>query len=67
MKKIFFNIITIVLLSCFFSSCSKCVDCASCPEDVDLAETEICEDDFDSKDEYNTAIALIEGFGCECQ
>ncbi len=60
----------LLILLCFpliFTSCSKCVDCADCPDEVTLEQTEICQDDFDSKDDYNTAVALIEGFGCECQ
>lgn len=60
-------IITILFSSFFFTSCSKCVDCASCPEDIVLEKTEICEDNFDSKEDYNIAIAAIEDFGCECQ
>ena len=67
MKKIFLNTISVVILSVFFSSCSKCVDCASCPDGVSLEETEICEDDFDSREDYNTAVSLLEDFGCECK
>ena len=67
MKKRFLQIIAVALLSTFFTSCSKCVDCADCPDEVTLEQTEICQDDFDSKEDYNTAVALIEAFGCECQ
>ena len=67
MKKKFLKIIAIALISSFFTSCSKCVDCADCPEEVTLDSSEICQDDFDSKDEYDDAVALIEAFGCECQ
>ena len=67
MKKKLLQIITITLTSAFFTSCSKCVDCADCPDEVILEQTEICQDDFDSKGDYNSAIALIEGFGCECK
>ena len=67
MKKKFLQIITITLISAFFTSCSKCVDCADCPEEVTLDQTEICQDDFDSKDEYNSAVAVIEAFGCDCK
>ena len=59
MKKKLSQIIAIGLISLFFISCSKCVDCADCPDSVTLEKTEICQDDFDSKDDYNTAIALI--------
>ena len=67
MKKRFLQIIAIALLSTFFTSCSKCVDCADCPDEVTLEQTEICQDDFDSKEDYNTAVGLVEAFGCECQ
>ena len=67
MKKRFLQIIAVALLSTFFTSCSKCVDCADCPDEVTLEQTEICQDDFDSKDDYNRAVALTEAFGCECQ
>ena len=67
MRNKFLHIISIVLIFIFFTSCSKCVDCVDCPAEVTLEQTEICEDDFDSKDDYNTAVALIEGFGCTCQ
>lgn len=48
------------------SSCSNCKECGSCPEEVTLEQTEICKKDFDSKDDYDQAIAVIEAFGCEC-
>jgi len=67
MKKKFLQIFTITLISAFFISCSKCVDCTDCPDEVTLEQTEICQDDFDSKVDYNAAIAIIENFGCECQ
>jgi hypothetical protein len=66
MKRKLLQIITITLISVFFISCSKCVDCADCPDEVTLEQTEICQDDFDSKEDYNTAVSLIEDFGCEC-
>ena len=67
MKKKLSQIITIALISVFFTSCSKCVDCTDCPDEVTLEQTEICQDDFDSKEDYNTAVGLVEAFGCECQ
>jgi hypothetical protein len=36
-------------------------------DEVTLDKTEICQDDFDSKDDYNLAVAAIEAFGCDCQ
>ena len=67
MKKELLQIFTIALISVFFTSCSKCVDCTDCPDEVTLEQTEICQDDFDSKEDYNKAVALAEAFGCECQ
>lgn len=67
MKNKFLKIIIFVFVSVFFTSCSKCVDCAGCPDEVTLEQSEICEDDFDSKDDYNTAVDVIESLGCECQ
>jgi len=64
MKKLLLILLCLPLL---FSSCSKCVDCADCPDEVTLEQTEICQDDFDSKEDYNTAVGLVEAFGCECQ
>ena len=67
MKIKFLQIIIVAFITVFFSSCSKCVDCAGCPDGVTLEKSEICEDDFDSKEDYNTAVDLIESIGCECQ
>ena len=67
MKKKILQIIAVTLVSVFFTSCTKCVDCTGCPEEVTLEQTEICQDDFDSNQDYNTAVALAEGLGCECQ
>ena len=70
-------ILSILFISSFtLMSCSKkCVECADCPVDVTLTDAsgndvtvlEVCEDDFDSKEEYNEAITLTEAFGCECK
>ena len=50
------------------SSCSKkCQECGDCPTDVTIEQSEICEDDFETKEEYTSAIAVIEAFGCECK
>ena len=50
-----------------FSSCQKCVECNDCPTGVTLDQAEFCESDFDSKDDYNSAVALVEAFGCDCK
>tara|TARA_B100001115_G_scaffold125517_1_gene94087 strand:+ start:322 stop:504 length:183 start_codon:yes stop_codon:yes gene_type:complete len=56
--------------------CSKkCVECKDCPDEVTLSDAsgndvdilEVCEDDFDSKEEYDQVISLTEAFGCECK
>jgi len=57
------------------TSCNKCVTCDSCPDDVSLLDdndnevesVEYCEGDFDSKEDYDLSVALIEGFGCTCK
>lgn len=70
--------LSILLLAIFafaLTSCSTCVDCGDCPEDVTLTDesgadatsVEICEEDADSKEEYDDAIAVIEALGCECK
>lgn len=63
MKKILF----LLALAFTFASCNKCVDCGDCPEGVTLEKTELCQDDFDSKDDYDAAVAIIEAFDCECK
>ena len=62
-------ILSILFISSFtLMSCSKkCVECADCPSEVTLEQSEVCESDFDSKDEYDQAVAVIEAFGCECK
>ncbi|MBT3648282.1 MAG: hypothetical protein HN542_08595 [Flavobacteriales bacterium] len=57
------------------NSCSKCQTCSDCPDDITLyddagnevSETEVCEDDAASKEEFDQGIALIEAFGCTCK
>ncbi|MGC6469751.1 MAG: hypothetical protein ACON4E_00590 [Flavobacteriales bacterium] len=69
-----------LIYALFFSfvavGCSKkCVECADCPDDVtltdasgnDVTSLEVCEDEFDTKEEYDEAITLTEAFGCECK
>ena len=68
--------IYVLLLSFIAIGCSdKCVECSDCPDDVtltdasgnDVASLEVCEDDFDTKEEYDQVISLTEGFGWECK
>lgn len=44
-----------------FPSCKKCQDC-----DCGTTVEEVCEDDFNSKEEYDLAIDFLEAFGCTC-
>ena len=67
MKDKILQLFSLVIISIFFVSCSKCVECADCPSEVTLEQTEFCEDDFDSKEDYDAAVALVEAFGCECK
>ena len=67
MKKKLKQITILAVVSIFFTSCSKCVDCASCPDEVTLDQSEICQNDFDSKEDYDSAVELIEALGCECK
>ena len=53
----------------------KVYGCADCPDEVnltnasgnDVAILEVCEDDFDSKVDYDEAILITEAFGCDCK
>jgi len=67
MKKTILQIFAIAFIAVTFTSCSKCVECVDCAEGVTLEQTELCQDDFDSKDDYKSAIELIEAFGCDCK
>ena len=67
MKKIISKSLTLLFITIFFASCSKCVDCGDCPDGVTLETTELCQNDFDSKDDYDAAVALIEAIGCACK
>lgn len=44
------------------SSCSKCQTCT-----YSGYKEELCQDDFDSKEEYKAYIALIEASGGKCK
>lgn len=64
MKKFYFSLLMVAF---FAVGCSKCVECGDCPEEVTLDQSELCQDDFDSKDDYDAAVAIIEAFGCDCK
>jgi hypothetical protein len=75
MKNSRFSILLLAIFAFALTSCSTCVDCGDCPEGITLTDAngadatsvEICEDDADSKEEYDDAIAIIEALGCECK
>ena len=62
-------LLSILFISSFtLMSCSKkCVECADCSSEVTLDQSEVCESDFDNKDEYDQAVAVIEAFGWDCK
>ena len=60
--KSYLLIATAALFAISFSSCNKCQDC-ECYGDTE----EVCEDDYDNKDDYKADIALAEAFGCTCK
>ena len=64
MKKL---LLILLCLPMIFSSCKKCKECTLSNVMGDSGTEEICRDDFDSNADYNSAIAVIEAFGCECQ
>lgn len=75
MKKNYLKIFVALAFVFSLGACSNCVECGDCPTDVTLyddndnevASREYCEEDFDSKEDYDQAISLIEGFGCDCK
>ena len=62
MKKSYLLIATAALFAISFASCNKCQDC-TCGDE----STEVCEDEYDNKDDYKADIALAEAFGCTCK
>jgi hypothetical protein len=66
--KLKYQLLAILFASFALVSCgNKCVECMDCPEEVTLEQSEVCESDFDNKDEYDQAVAVIEAFGCDCK
>ena len=74
MKNNVFILALIALFGFGLSSCNKCVTCESCDEGVtfinsngtESIDAEICENDAANKDDYNSAIADYESYGCTC-
>ena len=64
MKKL---LLILLCLSLFFSSCKKCKECTLSNGMGDTGTEEICRDDFDSNEEYNAYIQIIEDIGGACK
>ncbi|PLX03101.1 MAG: hypothetical protein C0594_11090 [Marinilabiliales bacterium] len=62
MKNFLLPLVGFFALSLSFFSCNKCQDCTF----MGVTE-EICQDDFDSKDEYEASITLAESWGATCK
>ena len=75
MKNSKLSILLLAIFAFALTSCSNCVDCGDCPEGISFTDlngvetstAEFCEDDADSKQEFNDGIAMIEDLGCECK
>ena len=64
MKKLLLMLLCLPLL---FSSCKKCKECTLSNGMGDTGTEEICRDDFDSNEEYNAYIQVIEDIGGTCK
>lgn len=63
MKKRLFPILLFVS-ALAISSCQKCVECTNCPLGF---SGDACVDEFDSKADYEQAVADAEAIGCDCK
>ncbi len=62
MKKLLYLFIAVLAFG--LTSCDKCVDCTGCFG----ADGEVCQDDFNNKDDYDAFIASAEALsGCDCK
>ena len=70
MKALPRKIVFAVLISAFglgFAGCTRrCVTCDACPSGVQLESAEMCEDDFNTEEDFDQAVQTAEGFGCSC-
>lgn len=57
----------IFVMGMALASCSRCVSCTDCPVGTTLESDEYCENDFNSKEDFDQQIQLLENFGCTCQ
>lgn len=62
MKKLF-AVLFVGALAFGASSCQKCVECDNCPLGL---SGDACMEDFDSKEDYEAAVANAEAAGCDC-
>lgn len=63
MKKLLYLFVAVLAFG--LTSCDKCVDCKDC---AFAADGEICQEDFDSKDDYDDAVEAAEStLGCDCK
>ena len=62
MKKRLFPILLFVA-ALGVSSCQKCVECTNCPLGI---SGDTCVDEFDSKEDYEAAVADARALGCDC-
>jgi len=44
------------------SSCQKCAECTGCV----IGTSSFCQDDFNTKDDYQAALDAAKAFGCDC-
>ncbi len=62
MKKLIFPLmLSVVAIAA--TSCKKCVEC----DCTIIGDHDFCMEDFDSKDQYDAAIANFEASGCDCK
>lgn len=61
MKK--FILLALVAAGFGFTSCSKCKTC----ESASFPDLEICQDQYDTKEQYNAAVAVSEAAGYKCK
>ena len=59
-------LLIMILFGLGFSACTRCVSCTDCPPGVTLESDELCENDFNSKADFDQAVDLAESFGCTC-
>lgn len=64
--KRFAVIILVLLVVSLFTSCKKCQTCTITVLGISVSD-DVCQDDFDSKDDYKDAIKDIEDAGGKCK